>query len=80
MARLGRRLALPRSSGRARRLEFATISRTMRQRVLVLDGVVVGHAGDARVNVGTAELLGVTSSPVAAFTSGGPPRRSCPCS
>ena len=44
-------------------------------------GEVVDHAGAARVHVAAAELLGaVTSSPVAAFTSGGPPRKIVPCS
>jgi hypothetical protein len=48
------------------------------QRVRVVLGEVVGHAGQARVHVGAAEVLGATTSPVAAFTSGGPPRKIVP--
>ena len=46
--------------------------------MLVVERLVVGDAGAAGVDLGAAELLGVTSSPVAAFTSGGPPRKIVP--
>jgi hypothetical protein len=48
------------------------------QRVGVVLGQVVGHAGDARVHVAAAQVSALTTSPVAAFTSGGPPRKMVP--
>jgi hypothetical protein len=52
-----------------------------RQRVHVVLGQVVGHAGQARVHVAAAQVFGADdSSPIAAFTSGGPPRKMVPCS
>ena len=49
------------------------------QRVGVVFGEVVRDAGQARVHVGAAELLGASlPRPVAAFTSGGPPRKIVP--
>jgi hypothetical protein len=54
--------------------------RAMAEGVGVVLGQVVGDAGEAGVHVAAAEILGVTISPVAAFTSGGPPRKIVPCS
>jgi hypothetical protein len=39
---------------------------------------VVGHAREARVHVAAAQVFGLTISPMAAFTSGGPPRKMVP--
>ena len=51
------------------------------QRMFVILGEVVDHARLARVQVAAAEVLGAEiSSPVAAFTSGGPARKIVPCS
>ena len=49
-----------------------------RERVLVGDGEVVGDAGAARVECAPPSSSAVTSSPVAAFTSGGPPMKIVP--
>jgi hypothetical protein len=46
--------------------------------VQVVLGQVVGHARQPRVHVAAAQVLGDTTSPVAAFTSGGPPRKMVP--
>jgi len=49
------------------------------ERVRVVVGEVVGHARGLRVDEPPPSSSGVTSSPVAAFTSGGPHEgRSCP--
>jgi hypothetical protein len=48
------------------------------QGVGVVLGQVIGHARQARVHVAAAQVLGRHHSPVAAFTSGGPPGRWCP--
>jgi hypothetical protein len=44
----------------------------------VVLGQVIGHARQARVDVAAAQFFGRHHSPVAAFTSGGPPGRWCP--
>ena len=49
-----------------------------RQCVAIVLGVIVRNAGFLGVHVGAAEILGHTTSPVAAFTSGGPPRKMVP--
>ena len=46
--------------------------------MLVVVGEVVGDARQPGVDVGAAQVLGLTSSPVAAFTSGGPPMKIVP--
>jgi hypothetical protein len=46
--------------------------------VAVVLGEVVDDAGDAGVQLTAAELLGRDLLPVAAFTSGGPPRKIVP--
>jgi hypothetical protein len=47
----------------------------------VVLGQVIGHARQPRVHVAAAKILGAdTTSPVAAFTSGGPARKIVPCS
>src|SRR6185436_8691705 len=49
-----------------------------RQRVLVRGRVVVRHARKPRVHVAPPSSSAVTSCPVAAFTSGGPPMKIVP--
>jgi hypothetical protein len=39
---------------------------------------MVGHARNACMDFGAAQFSGVTSSPVAAFTNGGPPIKMVP--
>ena len=46
----------------------------------VVLGEVVGDATDPGVQVAAAQVLGADPSPVAAFTSGGPPRKIVPWS
>ena len=61
LGRVERRLLRARAAPTARaagRRGGCTISRTMRERVLVVGGQVVGDAADARVDVGAAQLLG----------------------
>ncbi len=49
------------------------------QRMLVILGEMIDHARLARMEVAAAQLLGAEiSSPVAAFTSGGPARKMVP--
>ena len=77
--RVGRRLRVAGiARAQRRRREVGDDRAHERERVLVVVGVVVGDAGDARVHVGAAELFGLTISPVAACTSGGPPRKIVP--
>jgi hypothetical protein len=47
--------------------------------VLVVEGEVIGDAGDRGVDVAAAEVLGADLLAVAAFTSGGRRGRSCRC-
>jgi hypothetical protein len=48
------------------------------QRMLVVLGQVVDHARLLRVQVAAAQSSALISSPVAAFTSGGPARKIVP--
>ena len=48
------------------------------QGLAVVGGQMVGDTRSAGVQIAAAELLGVTTSPVAAFTRGGPPRKMVP--
>ena len=44
----------------------------------IVERIVIGHARDARVDSAPPSSSGVTTSPIAAFTSGGPPRKIVP--
>jgi hypothetical protein len=44
----------------------------------VVVGQMIGDARKPRVHVAAAQILGDTTSPVAAFTSGGPARKIVP--
>ena len=76
--RLLGRQHVPRRRLRAGR-RVATMSRTMRSASRVVVGEVVGDAGDAcACRSPPPRSSAVTTSPVAAFTSGGPPRKIVP--
>jgi hypothetical protein len=46
--------------------------------MLVIVGEMIDDAGLARVQIAAAQILAEITSPVAAFTSGGPPRKIVP--
>ena len=50
-----------------------------RQRVAVVLGHVIGDAGLRACTSAPPSSSALTTSPVAAFTSGGPPRKIVPC-